>query len=191
MADARTKILNAASELFLEGGATKMSVRAIAKKAGLSTIGIYSYFKGKQGILDALYIEGFEMLFRAIKVKPGERGTLESVLLGVKGYLKMAKENQVHYRLIFGEGCEGYEPSDEARAVGEKLFGQLVQINGEYIQTAGLKIDPVQASMDIWALLHGYASIGHHNNKITQNMDWSQMALDAIKLHLGAWQQKK
>ena len=37
MLDGRTKILNAASELFLEGGMGALSVRAIAKRAGLST----------------------------------------------------------------------------------------------------------------------------------------------------------
>ena len=60
--DTREKILDAASALFLKGGTNALSVRAIAKGAGMSTIGIYSHFKGKQGISDALYIEGFELV---------------------------------------------------------------------------------------------------------------------------------
>ena len=59
-AAAKGRILAAASELFLEGGVRALSVRAMANRAGVSTIGIYSHFNGKQGILDALYIEGFE-----------------------------------------------------------------------------------------------------------------------------------
>lgn len=184
MSDARTKILNAASALFLEGGVTKMSVRAISKQAGLSTIGIYSYFQGKQGILDALYIEGFDMILNATSVKTSDMGSLESVLMGAEGYLKMATENEAHYRLIFGEG-EGYEPSEEAVAAGMRVFQQLVSINAEYIHKKGLKIDPEKASMDIWALLHGYVSISHHT-RFNQAKDWREMALDAVKLHLGA-----
>ena len=41
----KSKILYAASALFLEGGLAALSVRAISKKAGLSTIGIYSHIK--------------------------------------------------------------------------------------------------------------------------------------------------
>ena len=63
----RDKILHAVSELFLVGGLASLSVRSIAKKAGLSTIGIYSHFEGKQGILDALYIEGFERVGAAMQ----------------------------------------------------------------------------------------------------------------------------
>ena len=66
MSQTRERILHAAGELFLEGGLQALSVRAIAARAGLSTIGIYSHFDGKQGILDALYIEGFERLYRSM-----------------------------------------------------------------------------------------------------------------------------
>ena len=66
MSSNKANILEAASKLFLEGGSGALSVRAIAKQAGVSTIGIYSHFEGKQGILDALYIEGFELVSRLI-----------------------------------------------------------------------------------------------------------------------------
>jgi len=66
MNDARKNILAAASSLFLKGGVPSLSVRAIAREAGISTIGIYSHFNGKQGILDALYIEGFNLVYDAM-----------------------------------------------------------------------------------------------------------------------------
>ena len=50
MTDSKSKILMAASELFAENGAGGLSVRAISGRAGLSTIGIYNHFNGKQGI---------------------------------------------------------------------------------------------------------------------------------------------
>ena len=54
MKPGKENILQAASELFLEGGSAALSVRAIARRAGVSTMGIYSHFEGKQGSLDAL-----------------------------------------------------------------------------------------------------------------------------------------
>ena len=70
--DTRQKILEAASALFLKGGTNALSVRAIAEGAGMSTIGIYSHFKGKQGILDALYIEGVELVEKEMKAADGK-----------------------------------------------------------------------------------------------------------------------
>ena len=69
--DTRQKILEAASTLFLKGGTHALSVRAIAEGASMSTIGIYSHFKGKQGILDALYIEGFTLVDEMMKQSEG------------------------------------------------------------------------------------------------------------------------
>ena len=102
MSDAKSTILKAASELFLEGGTSALSVRAISKRAGVSTIGIYSHFKGKQGILDELYIEGFEKVFAAMDILKSAKGPRETILQGVKGYLEVADKYEAHYRLIFG-----------------------------------------------------------------------------------------
>ncbi|GAF55442.1 transcriptional regulator, TetR family [Psychrobacter sp. JCM 18901] len=111
--DARTKILNAASELFLEGGGDALSVRAISKRAGLSTIGIYSHFQGKQGILDALYIEGFNLVREAMDVIPEGRANKEQVLEACLGYLNVGEKYEAHYRLIFGESDAGYQPQSK------------------------------------------------------------------------------
>ena len=44
----KEKIVAAATALFEERGLEALSVRTVAQGAGLSTIGIYSHFKGKQ-----------------------------------------------------------------------------------------------------------------------------------------------
>ena len=79
-----------------------MSVRAIAKRAGVSTIGIYSHFQGKQGILDALYIEGFERVSEAMNVETEGREPRDIILEATRGYLEIAENYEAHYRLIFG-----------------------------------------------------------------------------------------
>lgn len=185
MTDSRTKILNAASELFLEGGAPALSVRAIANRAGLSTIGIYSHFQGKQGILDTLYIQGFDMVYDAMNVARNDKVVADDVLQASQGYLQVAQNYEAHYRLIFGEGGMDYEPSDDARAAADRSFEHLVSLTRAYIRDAGLKIDPITASMDIWALLHGYVSISHHA-RATENWNYQAMALEAVATHLSA-----
>jgi len=183
--DSRTKILNAASELFLEGGGTGLSVRAISKRAGMSTIGIYSHFQGKQGILDALYIEGFNMVRDAMDVVPEGKATKAQVLESCMGYMRVGERYEAHYRLIFGETDAGYEPSEEAISARDTAFAKLVSVAGSYLPDASTIIEHRQIALDLWAIVHGYVSISHHAALAHDpNIDWKAMALRVVKIHL-------
>lgn len=185
MLEARTRILNAASALFLEGGASALSVRAIAKRAGLSTIGIYSHFQGKQGILDALYIEGFELVSDAMNVQAEGAITREHVLSAARGYLRVARDHEAHYRLIFGESDRGYEPSEEAVEASKRAFAMLVQLAGGFLEKSAGAKQRQQIALDVWAIVHGYVSLSHHAIA-GQGWDLEAMAIRAVAMHLDA-----
>jgi AcrR family transcriptional regulator len=185
--DSRTKILNAASQLFLEGGASALSVRAISKRAGLSTIGIYSHFQGKQGILDALYIEGFNYVRDAMDVVLDAKATRANVLQAAAGYIRVGQEHEAHYRLIFGESDAGYEPSEEAINARDRAFSKLVRVAGSYLPEKVSVAERRQLALDVWAIVHGYVSISHHaalNDEIKWN--WQEAALNAVAIQLDA-----
>ena len=185
--DARTKILNAASALFLEGGGDALSVRGISKRAGLSTIGIYSHFQGKQGILDALYIEGFNLVREAMDVIPEGKACKEQVLEACLGYLNVGEQHEAHYRLIFGESDAGYQPSEEAVAARDSAFSKLVRVAGSYLPDGATIEERRQIALDIWAIVHGYVSISHHMVFTDDiNLDWKSMALRVVEVQLDA-----
>lgn len=187
MSDAKSTILKAASELFLEGGASALSVRAISKRAGVSTIGIYSHFNGKQGILDELYIEGFERVFAAMDTLKSAKGPRETILLGVRGYLEVAEKYEAHYRLIFGESDAGYSPSEEARAIAEKAFKMLISVSS-LILPEDTPLDKKQrTALEIWAFVHGYVSLKHHAiSTVISPEEWNTLALNALSTHIDA-----
>lgn len=183
--DSRTKILNAATELFLEGGGSALSVRAISRKAGLSTIGIYSHFQGKQGILDALYIEGFNLVRQAMDVVPAGSATKAQVLESCLGYLKVGEKNEAHYRLIFGESDPGYQPSVDAIAARDDAFSKLVSVAGSYLPNHSKAVDRRQVALDVWAIVHGYVSIRHRGAISNDSfIDWKSMAIRVVSMYL-------
>jgi AcrR family transcriptional regulator len=187
MSNAKNTILQAASELFLEGGTSALSVRAISKRAGVSTIGIYSHFKGKQGILDQLYIEGFEKVFSAMDIIDTTAPPREVILQCVKGYLRVADQYEAHYRLIFGESDKGYSPSDEARAVSEKAFVQLVDVSSLILPKDTDVSKKQRIALEIWAIVHGYVSLKHHAiSTLIKPAEWNSLALSALATHIDA-----
>ncbi|MBP7701083.1 MAG: TetR/AcrR family transcriptional regulator [Phenylobacterium sp.] len=59
----RARILEAARELFAAEGVAGLSVRAIAKRAGMPAMTLYGYFPSKTAIVRALWSEAFAPLF--------------------------------------------------------------------------------------------------------------------------------
>ncbi|MFT4939441.1 MAG: AcrR family transcriptional regulator [Paraglaciecola sp.] len=187
MNSAKRKILSAASELFLEGGISALSVRAISKRAGLSTIGIYSHFQGKQGILDELYIQGFELVSAAMDVDKGIASPKEAILQGVKGYLNIAESYEAHYRLIFGESSIAYTPSDNAREASEKAFGRLKKAVSVLLPADATNEDKQKTAIEIWAFVHGFVSLKHHAiSDSIKSDEWNHLTLQALTTHIDA-----
>ena len=187
MSDSKSKILTAASELFDKHGAGGMSVRAISNRAGLSTIGIYNHFDGKQGILDALYIEGFQHVMAAVDVQDEGLSARDAVLKGLSNYIDFARTKSAYYALIFGESDPSYAPSSEAIAVGEEAFNRLTHLVSAAIPTRLSGREKRQAALELWALAHGYVSLQDHEaTDLIPNTAWRDLMMSAVTLHLDA-----
>ncbi|MEM7547583.1 MAG: TetR/AcrR family transcriptional regulator [Pseudomonadota bacterium] len=186
MTATKAKILDAASDLFLEGGVRALSVRAISARAGQSTIGIYSHFQGKQGVLDALYIEGFERVGAAMAAAEGATPRAR-VMDAIRRYLDTAEAHEAHYRLIFGEATEGYTPSPEAETVGAEAFKGCVRVVSALLPADAPLRRRQDVAMQIWAMVHGYVSLKHHAvSGLVDMSDWKSRALDGIAVLVDA-----
>lgn len=187
MKNTKEKILLAASKLFLKGGVSALSVRAIARESNLSTIGIYSHFNGKQGILDALYIEGFTRFQHAVDVPINSENPKESIMLATQGYIKTAVKYRGHYLLIFGESVADYCPSDEAKQSSVQAFLQTTKII-ETILPKGASFEQKRnTTLQVWSIVHGYMGLMHH--AIAEEIDnahWEGLILDTVSLHIDA-----
>lgn len=185
--NAQRKILQAASELFSQGGVAALSVRAIACQAGISTIGIYSYFNGKQGILDALYIEGYNMVYASMEFS-SERMTPKQILLkGIKGYFAVARQYEGHYRLIFGERDNQYHPSSEAYHVAEHTFKRLVKHCSLALPKSADRATRQKVAIELWAFVHGFVSLKHHATAgLMSQSSWYDLANEGVETHVDA-----
>lgn len=184
---AKANILAAASQLFLDGGVKSLSVRAIAAKAGISTIGIYSHFQGKQGILDALYIEGFELVINSMTVADKSLSARDTVLRATAQYLDMAEGHAAHYRLIFGERDGNFVPSPEAEQVGALAFNTMAAHVTKLLPVDASRKEKQDAAVRTWALLHGYVSLRQHDvSRLVDMSDWKTQALHSLSVQLDA-----
>ena len=66
-------LVQAALTVLQRDGAAALTVRNITAEAGCSTTGIYTYFGGKNGLVEAIFVEGFESFDAAIRAVHGGR----------------------------------------------------------------------------------------------------------------------
>lgn len=88
--EARERILDAARKLFAAKGVAGLSIRAIATRAGMPAMTLYTYFPGKMGIVRALWSEAFGPLF--IEMEAAEKSETDP-----KARLRAVAQTMVDY----------------------------------------------------------------------------------------------
>src|SRR5882724_2043572 len=61
-ADVERELLTAAEAVLVRDGPGGLTVRAVAAEAGIAPMGVYNRLGGKDGLVDALLIRGFDRL---------------------------------------------------------------------------------------------------------------------------------
>jgi AcrR family transcriptional regulator len=149
------RILEAASELLSQEGASALSVRRIAAAAGCSTMGLYSRFGGKDGVVDELYAEGFERLVTAMQANRPTDDPLADLRRGATCYRESALANATHYMVMFGGAVPGFEPSDASHGLAHAAFDGLVSKVARCTDAGLLDGAPDEIAELLWGAIHG------------------------------------
>ncbi|MBS0411392.1 MAG: TetR/AcrR family transcriptional regulator [Proteobacteria bacterium] len=100
--EGRARILEAASALFEAGGDASLSMRAIAARAGMPAMTLYSYFPGKTAIIRALWSQAFEPLFQEMEAaEAGEPDPKARLLKVSRTLVDYWLRHPDRYRIIF------------------------------------------------------------------------------------------
>jgi AcrR family transcriptional regulator len=148
-------ILRAASELLSAEGPGALSVRRIAAAAGCSTMGLYSRFGGKDGVIDELFAEGFEHFRSAIDSIPRTGDALADLRACALSYRATALTYSTHYMVMFGGAVPGFEPSPANHVVAQDSFQLLVGRVQRCIDEGLFTGDASAFAEILWGAMHG------------------------------------
>ena len=149
------RILEAASELLSKEGASALSVRRIAAAAGCSTMGLYSRFGGKDGVVDELYAEGFERLVDGMKANVPTDDPVADLRRGAACYRDTALANSTHYMVMFGGAVPDFVPSDASHELAHAAFDGLVAKVARCTDAGLFEGSPDQITELLWGAIHG------------------------------------
>lgn len=99
--DLRRALLTAAETVLERDGPTALSLRAVAREAGVSPAAPYHHFKDKRELLNAIAREGFSRIRSAMAGAIGEAGAREKGSSMGAAYVEFAQTNPALYRVMF------------------------------------------------------------------------------------------
>ncbi len=158
--DVRTSILEASIALMNEGGLGSLSMREVARRAGVSHQAPYHYFTDREAILAELAGDGFDRLYdymvSAIGLARNKAGDKNRAM--GEAYIRFALNNPEVFRLMFRCEMVDLKRYPEAKLKADRCF-QLVAI------TLGVTITDDKSNPDMapviacWSMAHGLATL--------------------------------
>ena len=151
------ELVSAAETVLTRDGPGRLTVRAVAAEAGIAPMGVYSRFGGKDGLVDALLIIGFDRLHAAVEAgtEPGTPARLHAS--GLR-YREFALANPHFYAIMFENALSHEFKSQEVGEHANAAFGALVRL----VELAAGRLrapGPQEAAQQIWNALHGAVSL--------------------------------
>ena len=160
LTDLRQKVLKASLALIEAGGLDRLSMREVARKAGVSHQAPYHYFGDREAILAALAGEGFLRLGRALERAAAQAGPdpVKAVEDMGRAYVEFALRNPAYFQAMFRADAVPLDRYPEARKREDEAFGKLVESVGQAIANQSAEVRQAIAVAS-WAMVHGLATL--------------------------------
>ncbi|MFT3706039.1 MAG: TetR/AcrR family transcriptional regulator [Archangium sp.] len=159
--DLRRALIDAAVDLIGKHGAQALTLREVARRAGVTHGAPYRHFPDREALIAAVAEEGFHALGKlmATRMRPAVGDWPAAITACGVAYVEYATKHPAHFQVMFTAELQGKHPSMEAAS--QQSFALLRdtvsggQRDGTFL-SAG---DPDPAALAAWSVVHGLASL--------------------------------
>src|SRR3977135_3975047 len=157
--DLRATCLRAAIELLEEDGAAGLSVRAVARRAGVSPGAPDRHYADRDALVSAVGAEGYRELAGHLSAAHPPPSTAAALAAVAVAYVQFALEHPALFRTMFSDPCDG----DSSERVAATTA--IAEYAGAPVGRAFPGGDPDALPTAIWAVVHGLAFL-HLDGKL-------------------------
>ncbi|MEW5351640.1 TetR/AcrR family transcriptional regulator [Streptomyces sp. 16-176A] len=157
--DLRAACLRAARELLEEDGSAGLSLRAVARRAGVSATAPYRHYADREALVSAVAAQGYRELAESLATAHPSPSTPDDLAAVAVAYVRFALDHPALFRVMFAEPCD---PDNEERAAATAVISEYVR---GIVHRAFPSVDPDALSTTVWALVHGLAFL-HLDGKL-------------------------
>jgi AcrR family transcriptional regulator len=146
----RRDLLATAVEAIEELGVTAMTLRDVARRAGVTHTAVGYHFGDKTGLLTAIAAEGFDLLADAL-----DAARASFLEMGV-AYVRFALTHRAHFEVMYQPSL--HHPADEALRAARRRTADLL-----YGSTDATDEDTL-TGVAAWSIVHGFAVLWLNGN---------------------------
>jgi AcrR family transcriptional regulator len=160
--DLKNALIEAGIKILSKEGVGGLSLRKVAKQAGVSHSAPYAHFTDKQSLIAAISTEGFKQLYAeldaAILLHAGD--PKQQLMEGVWAYVQFAMNNTDAFKIMFSGVLEKERDYPSFVEISHNTFGRVVDIV-RACQEAGVlrPAPPEMIAVAVWGQLHGIISL--------------------------------
>jgi AcrR family transcriptional regulator len=149
--DLRAAILAETARLVAQQGADAVSLRQLAREAGVSHAAPAHHFTDRRGLFTALAAEGFRLLAWALT--DARPDFVDAAL----AYVRFAIDHPGHYAVMFDRSL--VDPADPELVAAQQAAGAELSHGVATLHDPHAKSDPAGAELAAWSLVHGFAML--------------------------------
>lgn len=154
--NAKERIFATARTLLTKKGIEALSMRAVAKAAGISAPAIYRHYPSKDALVTAIVTEAHDQLqkglWQALAKHPV--GSLERISELGAVYMSFARRSPDDYLLLFGPQPGGLRRF--RRSAAHEAVSIALECIRDSIESGVMKkADPMTIALYLWGRLHG------------------------------------
>ncbi|GGO03195.1 TetR/AcrR family transcriptional regulator [Micromonospora parathelypteridis] len=149
--DLRRALLAAALEAIEEVGPTALSLRDLARRAGVSHAAPAHHFGDKAGLLSALAAQGFDRLAQALTA------TGDDLLEAGVAYVDFAVAHRAYFEVMFRP--ELYRADDGELVAARQRARAALGAGVAALPSDGAPADTERDALAAWSIAHGFATL--------------------------------
>lgn len=170
--DLKNALIQAGIETLAQEGVGGLTLRKVARKAGVSHAAPYAHFADKQALIAAISTEGYRR-FQAQVLESNQRYASDPRRQFIEAawvYLKFALDDPAHFRITFSGIVENEQDYPALVEASEQSFEIVVGIVLRCQGAGFLSPEPPDLlSVSVWSAVHGLASL-LLNNQISHRV---------------------
>ena len=151
----KSKILEIAADEIMVTGGKGLVLRSVAQRSGTTTQAIYTQFGGKQGLVEALFNEGWSRLAAALSALEDKSNPLEYLMDIGLCYFRFAHENPNFYQLMVGRSVPNISVPERQDKYTQPWQTYTAVALDKAISQKLLSGDIKEIGHLLWAICHG------------------------------------
>ena len=160
--DLKNALITAGIEILSKEGIDGLSLRNVAKRAGVSHSAPYAHFKDRQSLIAAISTEGFKQLYDQLNTAMAtyEADPKQQLIEAAWAYILFAMNNTDTFKIMFSGILEKEKDYPSFVEFSGKTFELVVDLVRVCQEAGVLRPQPAELiAVSLWGQVHGIVSL--------------------------------